>query len=57
MCSATIKRAAPNVRHVSLYASGNNAVLRSWSCKEGLAELKKVRKVTKIFHILLCAAF
>lgn len=42
MCSDTIQRAAPNVRHVFLHASGNNAVLRSWSCERGLAQLKNV---------------
>lgn len=42
ICSDTILRAAPDVREVFLYSSGNNAVLRSWSCKHGLAQLKKV---------------
>lgn len=42
LCSETIFKAAPDVRKISLYSNGNNAVLRSWSCKDGLAKLKKV---------------
>ena len=43
LCSETIFKAAPDVREISLYSSGNNAILRSWSCEDGLAKLKKVR--------------
>jgi hypothetical protein len=42
LCSETIVKAAPSVEELFLYSSGNNAVLRSWSCKHGLRELKKV---------------
>jgi hypothetical protein len=42
ICSETIYKAAPDVRVVHLYCTGNNAVLRSWSGDEGLAKLKKV---------------
>jgi hypothetical protein len=42
ICSETIFQAAPGVRVVHLYCTGNNAVLRSWSGNEGLAKLKKV---------------
>jgi hypothetical protein len=42
MCSDTIYNAAPNLRKVSLYASGNNAVLRSWSAPDGLAKFEYV---------------
>jgi len=42
ICSETILRAAPDVEEIFLYSSGNNAVLRSWSCKHGLAQLKNV---------------
>lgn len=42
LCSETIFRVAPDVREVFLYCSGNDAVLRSWSCYDGLAKLGKV---------------
>jgi hypothetical protein len=42
ICSETIYEAAPNVRKLNLYSSGNNAVLRSWCAVDGLAKLKKV---------------
>ena len=43
ICSSTIHRAAKGVKNLHLYSSGNNAVLRSWTCKAGLASLKEVR--------------
>lgn len=43
ICSEVVFEAAPNVRELSLYSSGNNAVLRSWSAKDGLARLQEVR--------------
>ncbi|RYP61446.1 hypothetical protein DL770_009787 [Monosporascus sp. CRB-9-2] len=47
LCVETIAVAAPNVREVNLYWSGNNAVLRGWSdSKGGLAQLRHLRKVT-----------
>jgi hypothetical protein len=43
ICSETIVRAAGDyVRIVYLYSSGNNAVLRSWSCEAGLVNLPMV---------------
>jgi hypothetical protein len=42
ICSETIYQAAPSVRVVHLYCTGNNAVLRSWSGEDGLAKLKQV---------------
>ncbi|KAI1207925.1 uncharacterized protein F4807DRAFT_433754 [Annulohypoxylon truncatum] len=46
MCSSTIQKAAPKVRRIFLHASGNNAVLRSWSCNRGLVQLKKLEEIT-----------
>ncbi|KAF4631245.1 hypothetical protein G7Y89_g6885 [Cudoniella acicularis] len=46
MCSHAIKKSAPNVRDVTLYWSGNNAILRSWAAEDGLATLKQLRTVT-----------
>lgn len=46
LCSETILAAAPDARDVSLYWSGNNAVLRSWSESGGLPLLRKLKKVT-----------
>lgn len=45
LCPETIVRAAPHVREVSLYWSGNNAVLRGWSEPNGLKRLKELKKV------------
>lgn len=42
LCSETIFRVAPDVREVFLYSSGNGAILRGWSCKDGLAKLRNV---------------
>lgn len=42
ICCSTIFKAAPEVREVYLYCSGNNAVLRSWSADDGLRSLKEV---------------
>lgn len=42
LCSNTILEAAPDVREVHLYSSGNNAVLHAWSGIDGLKQLKKV---------------
>ena len=40
--SDTIVQAAPEARKVYLYTTGNKAVLREWSGKEGLRRLKDV---------------
>jgi hypothetical protein len=45
LCTETIVTAAPDVREVCLYWSGNNAVLRGWSEQGGLNLLGKLRKV------------
>lgn len=50
LCSETILTAAPDVREVCLYWSGNNAVLRGWSDRGGLAQLRKLRKVYLHVH-------
>jgi hypothetical protein len=42
LCSETIREAAPNVRELYLYSTGNNAVLRGWSDCGGLTTLTKV---------------
>jgi hypothetical protein len=42
ICSDVIFNAAPDVKHVILYSSGNNAVLLGWSSSAGLCRLKKV---------------
>ncbi|KAF6821779.1 hypothetical protein CMUS01_11342 [Colletotrichum musicola] len=41
VCSETIFDAAPETRELYLQSSGNEAVLRSWACKSGLAKLNK----------------
>lgn len=45
ICSETIRKAAPNVREVYLYTTGNNAVLRGWSDQSGLIMLKKASTI------------
>jgi hypothetical protein len=42
ICSSTIKKAATGVKDLTLYSSGSNAVLRSWSSTTGLVELPDV---------------
>jgi hypothetical protein len=53
MCSDTILAAAENVRDLSLYWSGNKAVLKSWAALDGLARLGKVIS----YHSLWTAVF
>ena len=43
LCSETIFQAAPLVKDVYLYSSGNVAVLRGWACKTGIRKLVNVR--------------
>lgn len=45
LCSEVIYNAAPKVREVYLYSTGNNAVLRSWSDQGGLRKLEQLKKV------------
>ncbi|KAF7630610.1 hypothetical protein AFLA_011231 [Aspergillus flavus NRRL3357] len=50
ICPEVIQQAAPTVRHLNLYWSGRNAVLRGWSEQEGLRRLKQLEKIT--LHVL-----
>jgi hypothetical protein len=43
ICSETIFKTAPMVQHLYLHWSGNEAVLMSWICDDGLSKLTKVR--------------
>lgn len=43
--SETIWSAAPHVKEVSLYTTGNNAVLRGWSDEGGLRKLRNVWQI------------
>ncbi|KAI1126077.1 hypothetical protein F5Y10DRAFT_294016 [Nemania abortiva] len=52
ICSQTIIKAAPDTRELHLYSSGNNAVLREWSCKHGLLDLKKASSLACYISIL-----
>lgn len=46
VCIATVIATAPEVREITLYWSGNNAVLWGWSGEQGgLCQLKNLRKV------------
>ncbi|KAM0263347.1 hypothetical protein ACHAQJ_001203 [Trichoderma viride] len=46
LCCNTIAAIAPNVRHINLYWSGNNAVLLGWSHPDGgLAQLPSLERV------------
>jgi len=42
LCIDTILNASPGVREVSLYSTGNLAVLRDWSSEDGLGKLRDV---------------
>lgn len=42
LSTKVITEKAPEVRDVTLYSSGNNAVLLGWASPEGLAQLKQV---------------
>ncbi|KAH6636432.1 peptidase S8/S53 domain-containing protein [Chaetomium tenue] len=50
ICVETIAESAPGVHEVHLYSSGNVAVLRGWSCRSGLAQLKGLREVHVEIH-------
>ncbi|KAI0440547.1 peptidase S8/S53 domain-containing protein [Xylaria telfairii] len=45
ICSDVILKAAPNVKHVTLYSSGNKAVLLGWASTAGLCKLKRLESV------------
>ena len=59
LCSETILEAAPDVKEVHLYSSGNNAVLQAWSGCDGLKKLTKVvsLQVGSNFDIKICADY
>lgn len=42
VCAEMIKQAAPNVKTLRLYWSGNAGVLDSWSASDGLVQLREV---------------
>lgn len=48
LCCDVILRSASGVRDVTLYSSGNNAVLAGWASPSGLAKLKEVRMVERL---------
>lgn len=50
LCSDVIYECAPNVKTVSLYSSGNNAVLMGWGSEEGLGNRKKFPRVGYLFQ-------
>lgn len=45
LCIDTIATAAPEVKEVHLYWSGNNAILRGWGAQGGLNQLSRLEKV------------
>ncbi|KAI5849002.1 hypothetical protein BZA05DRAFT_80380 [Tricharina praecox] len=46
LCSDKIALAAKNVVEISLYTSGKRAILQNWCGKNGLEQLKQLKKVT-----------
>jgi hypothetical protein len=58
MCSTVLLKAAPGLREVHLYSSGNNAVLRSWSAEDGIPALANVSglNILWIWHAGLITA-
>lgn len=50
LCSDVILKSAKNARDVTLYSSGNNAVLKGWSSPEGLAKLEGVSLAMTLMH-------
>lgn len=46
LCSEVLYQAAPNAEKVTLYCSGNNSILRSWSAEDGLRKFRRVRAFT-----------
>ncbi|KAK7403904.1 hypothetical protein QQX98_010311 [Neonectria punicea] len=48
LCSDVIYESSPAVREVSLYSSGNNAVLMGWASAEGLGNRDKFPHLKKI---------
>ncbi|KFY46705.1 hypothetical protein V494_00369 [Pseudogymnoascus sp. VKM F-4513 (FW-928)] len=50
ICSDTILEAASGVRILNLYASGNSAVLKGWSCTDGLVKLKNLERIKLVIR-------
>ena len=50
--SQAIFEAAKETRELHLQCSGNEAVLRSWACKHGLAQLTEVNTYVACFSVL-----
>lgn len=48
VCAEMIKQAAPNVKTLRLYWSGNAGVLDSWSASDGLVQLRELLEVTLV---------
>jgi len=48
LCSDVIHESAPTVKEVSLYCSGNNAVLMGWASAEGLGNRKKFPRLERV---------
>ncbi|KAF8544885.1 hypothetical protein BDD12DRAFT_373383 [Trichophaea hybrida] len=45
MCSEVLRNAAPDAEKITLYCSGNNAILRSWSAEDGLKRLQRLKEI------------
>lgn len=45
LCTDVIAESSKKVKEVSLYSSGNNAVLMGWASSEGLANMQKFPRV------------
>jgi hypothetical protein len=50
ICVETIAKSAPSVHEVHLYSRGNVTILRGWSCRPGVAQLKGLREVHVEIH-------
>ncbi|OBT68012.1 hypothetical protein VE03_01564 [Pseudogymnoascus sp. 23342-1-I1] len=48
LCSDVIYESSPHIREVSLYSSGNNAVLMGWASAEGLGNRDKFPHLEKV---------
>lgn len=52
LSSHCILSAVADVRHLKLYCSGNNAILRSWSAPSGLVNLKNLQILEVELHLV-----
>lgn len=48
LCTDVIANSTKVARHISLYSSGNNAVLLGWASPDGLKDRKKFPKVISL---------